>query len=44
MAEDHRRCLEAGCDAYLTKPIDRRHLLVTVAHWASASRTASAAE
>jgi signal transduction histidine kinase/ActR/RegA family two-component response regulator len=35
MQEDYRRCLEAGCDAYATKPIRRAALLELVATWSS---------
>jgi len=32
MEEDRRRCLDAGCDGYLTKPIDRDKLTEALAH------------
>jgi PAS domain S-box-containing protein len=35
MAEDRQRCLNAGCDDYATKPIDKASLLATCARWIS---------
>ena len=33
MAGDRERCESAGCDGYLTKPVNRAHLVATVAHF-----------
>jgi CheY-like chemotaxis protein len=33
MQDDERKCLEAGCDAYLSKPLDREVLVDTIARY-----------
>ena len=35
MIEDRQECLDAGCDDYATKPIDRQRLLEVLARWAA---------
>jgi CheY-like chemotaxis protein len=41
MGGDEARCLAAGCDAYLTKPIDRVALIGTCRWWSIGRRTAA---
>jgi CheY-like chemotaxis protein len=33
MAEDRQRCIDAGCDDYASKPIDKNSLLTKCAAW-----------
>jgi CheY-like chemotaxis protein len=38
MPGDRQKCLDAGCDAHLTKPIDRAELVEAVGRWCSQKR------
>ena len=37
-AEDRQRCLEAGMDDFIAKPIDPDLLYITILHWLSANK------
>ena len=41
MSQDCQKCLDAGCNDYLPKPINRQKLLATVARWAARASTDS---
>lgn len=41
MMEDRQRCLDAGCDDYASKPINRIRLLEVVATWVEKKRAAA---
>jgi CheY-like chemotaxis protein len=43
LAGERERCLSAGCDEYLTKPVDRRELLSVVARYVAERDAGSAA-
>ncbi|MCY2974950.1 MAG: PAS domain-containing protein [Planctomycetota bacterium] len=38
LAEDRQKCLDAGCDDYLSKPIDKNSLLAVCAKWIAVRR------
>jgi PAS domain S-box-containing protein len=43
MAEDRKKCIECGCNDYLSKPIDRQVLLKTASRYMSKTETATSA-
>ncbi len=43
MSGEEERCLEAGCDAYATKPIRRAKLIRVIARWLEPNRAGSSA-
>jgi CheY-like chemotaxis protein len=43
MEGDRQRCLKAGCDDYMTKPIDKAKLIEACENWSRKTPQSSAA-
>jgi CheY-like chemotaxis protein len=44
MADDRRRCTDAGCDEYASKPIDKDRMVEVCAQWMGRSSTRTRTE